>query len=96
MYDGYKQGILNIHGLKSLIKAPTMPNPAMAIAGDDEMENIPLLIFCDQHLPMPGPMTDKEINQSYEKMARKGVADYVTIDNFVTDDFDIGPAMVNL
>lgn len=90
MMNGYRQSILNNHALKALLKPAVMPPAALSIAGDDQMQNIPLLIFTDQHLPIPGPTMDKIQNQSYEKLALDGRGDYVTIDNFVTDDFDIG------
>ena len=93
MWEGYKENVLNMHGLKSLVKSPVMPNPNLAIAGDDEMANVGLRIFVDQHLPMPGPVLDKITNQSYEKVAAKGKNDVLTADNFVMDDFDLGPAI---
>ena len=95
MMEGYKNNILNNHALKSLIKAPTRPAEKLAIGGDDQMQNIPLMIFADQHLPMPGPTMDKTQNQSYEKLALNGKGDYVTIDNFETNDFDIGRPLVD-
>lgn len=93
MLNGYKNTVLNRHGLKALIKPPVLPDESLAIGGDDNMANIPLLIFCDQHLPIPGPVVDTINNMSYEKVAEKGKADYVTMDNFVTDDFDLGDAI---
>lgn len=95
MMDGYKNGVLNGHALKALLKPAIMPPAALAISGDDQMQNIPLLIFCDQHLPMPQPTMDKTQNMSYEKLALNGKGDYITIDNFVTDDFDIGRPLIN-
>ena len=96
MLDGYKQGILNIHAINALLKSPLLPPDKLAIASADQMQNIPLMIFADQHLPIPGPTVEKIQNQSYEKLALNGQGDYVTIDNFVTDDFDIGRPLVNL
>ena len=90
MLEGYLRGLQNAHALRALTKAPCRPPEKLAISGDDQMQNIPLLIFCDQHLPIPGPTMDKIQNQSYEKLAQNGRGDYVTIDNFETDDFDIG------
>jgi len=95
MMDGYRQGVLNVHALKALTKPAIMPPAALAISGDDQMQNIPLRIFCDQHLPMPSPTVDKTQNMSYEKLALNGKGDYVTIDNFSTDDFDIGRPLIN-
>ena len=95
MLDGICRPMQNAHALRALLKNPLLPPEKLAIGGDDQMQNIPLLIFCDQHLPIPGPTIDKITNQSYEKMALDGQGDYVTIDNFVTDDFDIGRPVVD-
>lgn len=95
MLEGYNRGMLNGHALKALLKTPLKPAAALAIGGDDQMQNIPLMIFADQHLPIPGPTMDKTQNQSYEKLALNGKGDYITIDNFVTDDFDIGRPLID-
>lgn len=93
MLNGYKENTLNMHGLKALLKNPVMPAERLAIGGDDTMQSIPLLIFCDQHLPIPAPVLDTINNTSYEKVAEKGKGDIVTMDNFVTDDFQLGDAI---
>lgn len=94
MLENYQRNLFNAHGLKSLFKSPVMPAQNLAIAGDDEMASVGLRIFCDQRQPIPGPVIDKVTNMSYEKVAEKGKGDYVTIDNFVTDDFDIGDPVI--
>lgn len=93
MLNGYKQSVLNMHGLKSLLKAPDMPNENLAIGGDDMMCSVPLLIFCNQQPPMPTPLVDNIANSSYEKQGITGDGVAVEIGNFVTDDFDLGAAM---
>lgn len=93
MLNGYKENNLNIHGLKALLKNPTMPDESLGIGDDDTRTSIPLLIFCDQHLPIPGVVLDTVNNSSYEKEAAKGSGDVVTLDNFVTDDFQLGAAI---
>ena len=89
MFNGYKK-YHNAFALKALLKNPTMPNTNLAIANDDEMSNVPLVIFRDQHLPMPAPTMEKVINLSYEKTAEKGAGDTLSLENFVTDDFNLG------
>ena len=93
MLNGYKENNLNMHGLKALLKAPVLPAERLAIGGDDTMQSIPLRIFCDQHLPIPAPVLDTINNSSYEKTVAKGSGDVVTMDNFVTDDFQLGEAI---
>ena len=89
MYNGYRN-IFNGHALRSLLKGPVMPNPNLAIADDDEMSNVPLLIFRDQHLPIPGPTVESIYNLPYEKTAKKGANDTLSMEDFVTDDFQLG------
>ena len=89
MYDGYKN-ILNTLGIKSLIKNPVMPPKKLSIGDDDERADIPLVIFTEQGT-MPRTATIPHMNEiPYEKIAVKGENDHLTMDNFVTDDFDIG------
>lgn len=89
MYDGYKN-LFNAHGLKAITKPPLFPNVNLAIGGDDEMSNVPLLIFRDPNLPMPAPVMDSIANIPYEKLAAKGANDTLSLDDFETDDFDLG------
>lgn len=89
MYDGYRK-IFNGHGLKALMKGAVMPNPNLAIGDDDEKSNVPLVIFRDQHLPMPSPTVESIYNLPYEKTAKKGANDTLSIKDFPTDDFQLG------
>lgn len=89
MFPGYRN-IFNAHGLKSLLKCPVMPAANLAIAGDDEMSDVPLVIFRDQHLPIPGPTMESVYNLPYEKTAKKGAGDTLSMNDFVTDDFQLG------
>ena len=92
MLEGVCRNIFNAHGLKAITKQPVRPNRNLAIGGDDEMSNIPLVIFRDQHLPMPAPVVESIYNLPYEKTAIKGANDTLSMDNFVTDDFNLGAA----
>lgn len=89
MLNGYRN-IFNAHALKAVMKQPERPNRNLAIGGDDEMSNVPLVIFRDQHLPMPSPVVESIYNLPYEKTALKGANDTLSMENFVTDDFDLG------
>lgn len=90
MFPKYRS-MINRQGLNALLRTPAvMPNPAMAVGGDDEMSNVPLIIFRDQHLPMPAPTMEHIYNLSYEKTAKKGAGDTISMDDFVTDDFNLG------
>ena len=89
MLNGYRN-LQNAQALKSLIKAPTMPNANLAIAGDDEMSNYPLLIFRDQHLKQPTAVTEDILTMPYEKTAVKGAGDTLSMEDFETQSFDLG------
>lgn len=91
MMEGYYKNLQNAFALKALTKQAVMPNPNLAIAGDDEMMNVPLLIFRDQHLRMPGPITEDILTMPYEKTAVKGANDTLSIEHFPTTDFQLGP-----
>ena len=80
----------NAHALRALTKAPTMPNTNLAIADDDEMSNVPLVIFRDQHLKMPTPTMPDLLTLPYEKTAEKGAGDTLSMEHFTTDDFGLG------
>lgn len=80
----------NAHALKALIKPAIMPAPALAVAGDDEMSNVPLLIFRDQHLKIPGPVMPDLQKLPYEKTAVKGAGDTLSMEDFETDMFSLG------
>ena len=84
------RSMMNAQGLKALLKAPEMPKPALAIAGDDEMSNVPMVIFTYQS-PRPAvPVLEKLTTLPYEKTAAKGANDTLSMDDFPTGDFDLG------
>lgn len=89
MFNGYKQ-MINTQGLKSLLKAPTIPPSNLAIGEADEKSDIPLVIFKEQGT-MPRTAKVPRWNElPYEKTAIKGANDTLSNENFVRDDFDIG------
>lgn len=89
MYPKYRN-MVNLFGLKSLMKAPTMPPANLSVAGDDEMSNVPLVIFRDQHQRIPGAVVPKASQLYYEDVVEKGSGNTLSLDNFSTDDFDLG------
>lgn len=89
MLNGYRN-VQNRHALKALLRNPQFPNKNLAIGGDDEMSNVPLLVFRDPSLPMPGPVTEDPLYTPYEKTAVKGAGDTLKLDYFVTDEFSLG------
>lgn len=91
MFPGYKN-IINTIGLKSLIRPVERPLTRLAIGDDDERSNVPLVIFRDQHMPMPGPTVPNIMDFSYEQLAKNGAGDSLAMEDFVTDDFNLGEA----
>ena len=90
MFPAYRN-MMNLQALRALTKAPVMPPANLAVAGDDEMSNVPLIIFRDQHLPLPQPVTPNPNYIAYEKSVADGSGQTLSMDNFVTDDFQLGP-----
>ena len=80
----------NAHGLKALTKAVVDPPAHMAVGGDDEMSDVPLVIYRGQSLPSPAPVVEHIYNMPYEKTAKKGANDTLTMANFETNAFDLG------
>lgn len=89
MLEGYRL-TQNAHGLQALLKRPVFPAKNMSIAQDDEMSNVPLLIFRDQHLPMPGPTVDNPLYTPYEKAVGKGSGETLSMEDFETENFTLG------
>lgn len=81
----------NAHGLKALTKAVIDPPKHMAVGGDDEMSDVPLVIYRGQSLPRPTPIVEHIYNMPYEKTALKGANDTLNMSDFETNAFDLGP-----
>ena len=90
MLEGVSRKLYNAHGMKSLTKPVTDPPAHMSVGGDDEMSNVPLVIYRGQSLPQPAPVVDYIQNIPYEKTALKGAGDTLSLEDFVTDDFNLG------
>ena len=90
MYEALTRARYNAHGLKALAKAVIDPPKHMAVGGDDEMSNVPLVIYRGQSLPSPAPVVEHIYNLPYEKTAKKGANDTLTIEDFETSSFDLG------
>lgn len=89
MLEGYRN-MQNAHGLKALLRNPEFPNRNLAVGNDEEMSSVPILIFRDPSLPLPGPVTENPLYTPYEKTAVKGAGDTLSLDCFVTDEFSLG------
>lgn len=95
MFNGYRN-IQNAIALKSLLKNVDMPKEKLAIADDDEMQNIPLLIFKNQSPSPVAPVIPKPQQLSYEETAVKGANDKLSLDDFVTNQFTLGDPFDNV
>lgn len=89
MYPIYKR-MVNAFALKALTKMPLDPIANLGVADDEHLESVPLVIFTEQHLEAQRPLVVNPYSQPYEKTVEKGAGDTLTMDDFVTDDFDIG------
>lgn len=84
------KGILNAHALRALLKPPVFPNPKLAIGGDDEMSEVPLIIYRDPQLCKPAPVLEKVNNVPIEKTGFQGEGRQIYAEDMVMDDFDLG------
>lgn len=91
MFERITRQRFNAHGLKSLLKPVEKPNENLAIGGDDEMSDVPVVIYRGACLPQPTPLVEHIYNLPYEKTAKKGAGDTLSMEDFVTNDFDLGP-----
>lgn len=91
MLEAISRARYNAHGLKALTKVVIDPPAHMAVGGDDEMSDVPLVIYRGQSLPSPAPVVEHVYNLPYEKTALKGANDTLNMSDFETNAFDLGP-----
>lgn len=84
------KSLLNMHALNSLLCAPERPAQSLGIADDERLDSVPLLIFTDQHLPMPEPEILPNSQLSYEKIQLKGTNNSLDLSDFETQAFSVG------
>ena len=82
--------LVNMHALKSLLCSPVRPDVSLAVGTDEKLEDVPLLIFTEQHLPavLPEIVTDNML--SYEDTQMDGTGASLSLDDFSVDNFSIG------
>ena len=86
------KSILNMHALNSLLCPVEIPSETLAIADDERRDSVPLLIFTEQHLPMPKPEIIPTSQLSYEKVQIKGANNSLDLSDFETQAFSVGSA----
>ena len=84
------KSIINGHALNSLLKPVNMPAKNLGVADDECLTSIPLLIFTEQHLPMPTPVIQPLNYSSYEKAQRPGAGNVLSLEDFETENFNLG------
>lgn len=82
--------LLNMHALKSLICSPIRPDVSLAVGTDEKLDDVPLLIFTEQHLPAVMPEMVTEDMLSYEDVQMDGTGASLSLDDFSVDNFSIG------
>ena len=89
MYDNYRR-MTNGFAMNAIAKPPQFPASNLAVGEDELMENIPLLIFREQ-TPTPAiPVVQTYYEMSHEETAIDGAGDTLSMDNFPTDNFNLG------
>ena len=89
MFPDYRK-MCNAQALKNLCKAPTLPAENLGVGEDEYHADVPLVIFANQHLPAQRPLVVNPNTLPYEKTAANGAGDRLTMDDFTTNDFQIG------
>lgn len=86
------KSLLNIHAFNSLVSPVERPNVNLGVGKDENHKSIPLLIFTEQHLPMPKPEVIPTNKLSYEKVQIKGANNSLDLSDFETQAFSVGGA----
>lgn len=95
MFPNYRQ-YQNAFAFGSIKRTAEMPKANMAVAGDDEMSSVPLTIQKDASLRQPIAVKPNYSKLAYEQTAEKGAGDTLALENFVTDDFNLGGVVANV
>lgn len=82
--------LINAHALKSLINPIETPDISLAVGEDENHTDIPVLIFTEQHLPVAMPEVVPISHKSYEEVQRDGTGSSLALDDFETQNFNIG------
>ena len=84
------KSLLNMHALNSVTCPIELPAQSLCIGNDERLDSVPLLIFTDQHLPMPAPEVLPKSQLSYEKIQLKGTNNSLDLSDFETQAFSVG------
>ena len=84
------KNILNIHALKALLKPVDTPNVNLGVSEDEKHSSIPLLLFTEQHLPVPSPEMQPLNQISFEKAQKPGSGVVLSLEDFETENFTMG------
>ena len=82
--------LLNMHALKSLLCFPVRPDVSLAVGTHEKLDDVPLLIFTEQHLPTVPPEMVTDNMLSYEDIQMDGTGASLSLDDFSVDNFSIG------
>lgn len=90
MLEGIYRTIQNGHAVKSVSAPINVPSKNLGVFTDEVLYSIPLLLYKNANLRAYTPVIQTGVSQPYEKTARNGQNDCVSLENFVVDDFSIG------
>ena len=82
--------LVNMHALKSLLCSPVRPDVSLAVGADEKLDDVPLLIFTEQHFPAVPPEIVTDNMLSYEDTQMDGTGASLSLDDFSVDNFSIG------
>ena len=90
MLEGIYRSIQNGHAVRSLDAPIITPSRNLGVFTDEVLYSIPLLLYKNANLKAYTPVIQTGVSQPYEKTARNGMNDAVSLEDFSVDDFSIG------
>ena len=88
MFD--MRNIIIGHARQSLSIPVVNPSPTLAVGEDETHTNIPLLLFTEQHLPTVKPEVLPDSKLSFEDVQLDGTGASLALEDFETQNFNIG------
>lgn len=82
----YKQ-MFNAHAVRQLPHTALIPDFRLCIGEAERLESIPVLLFTDFSAPQQKPKFEDVNTQPIEKFGFVGDGDYVSYDDFESDNF---------
>ena len=88
-YNNY-ENMINRHAFRALDLPPIYPRECMAVGDDETHDDIPILIFREQHQPLSTPELTGAEWEKFEDDLATGSGIALSIEDFDTTNFNVG------